>query len=547
MAVGLVLALACGKTRAGRSTPGPAWSDEAASSALLAAVPADTPYFIGNLRAVPDDFWKWLRTFLVPMGAAISPLFASGEADVSPELRKELGSLFTPEGLERAGIGGQLRLALYGIGLWPALRLDLADPDAFRRFVARLEELVGRRLPTAQLGGQTYWRVSDDKALLAMAVVGRHLVVGVTATRLADDVLPVLLGQRLPARTLAQRQLLAQLMREHHYLPNGIGFIDFDHIARMLLRPTGELERGLAALLGTLQAGPACAREIEALVARAPRLVFGYSELSANRVAGSTVVELAPPLAAALADLHIAMAGFADQPRGAPLFTFGLALHIDKAIAFAEDVLAAHAARRYECPALTALGREAAELQGRLDDALPPFFPRGPVGVYGEFASGDFSGDTPRDLRGHVLLHVAGASALLTMARMAIPAIAALPLQNDGKPVRVPLDREFPGISVAHLARRGDTFALSLGPGMESRLPELLAEKADGPAPILAFSYSPAGLLRQQLDQALARSEPHMRPLLQATMNTIARLPTLAYSLRFEKNGIVLRFSMPLR
>ncbi len=53
----------------------------------------------------------------------------------------------------------QTRIALYGLDLLPVARVELADPDATRAAIARIEAKAGQPLPTAKVGELSYWRI----------------------------------------------------------------------------------------------------------------------------------------------------------------------------------------------------------------------------------------------------------------------------------------------------------------------------------------------------------------------------------------------------
>src|SRR5690606_29231555 len=128
---------------------------ESASDAPLAWAPADTPYAMGQDQPFPEALanqWVDRADPAIPVYVRnlrqFSRLAAERpDAGLAPRLldalADELDGRRTREVLAAAGLAPTSRMALYGLGLVPVLRMELADPDAFRALVARLERKSG--------------------------------------------------------------------------------------------------------------------------------------------------------------------------------------------------------------------------------------------------------------------------------------------------------------------------------------------------------------------------------------------------------------------
>src|SRR5690606_32966346 len=141
------------------------------------------------------------------------------------------------------GLDTQALSAVYGVGLVPVARLTLADPAAFRAFVARLEQRSGETLPTGRVDDVDYWQLTSAEAPLrgVFALHGNHLVA--TIAPVGDDAaLRSLLGIERPANALRDGGELAALNARYGFSPYASGYVDSARIVALLTSPATPLE-----------------------------------------------------------------------------------------------------------------------------------------------------------------------------------------------------------------------------------------------------------------------------------------------------------------
>src|SRR5436305_3495494 len=95
--------------------------------------------------------------------------------------------------LRQIGFKPDTRVAFYGVGLAPVLRIELGDPAAFRAEIANIEQKVGEKLAVATTGNQEYWQFGDADAVVAIAIQGSHLVITLLPTTGSDAMKQALL------------------------------------------------------------------------------------------------------------------------------------------------------------------------------------------------------------------------------------------------------------------------------------------------------------------------------------------------------------------
>lgn len=426
-----------------------------AADAPLDFVPADTPYVFANLEPLPAaERARWMGQM-----DGVAAMWKSQIAVMKARLAEEdepqaqdmarwvdaLDAEFTGKTVEQviAALGASLEGhgAFYGVGLAPVMRSELADPDALRATIARLEQRTGDTLDTATLDGVGYWYVAIPETTLRLifAIQDKHLVI--TLGPGADDVaLRTLLGIDRPASTLRDSGALQALNAKFGYLPVGGGYVDSARIADLLTAPATPLETALLSAMKiekpALEA--ACKSEAALLATLVPRLSAGYTRIADGHMDMVSRIETLPKIAADLQTLRTPMPG----PRIADgaLFDFGLGLKVGALPAVLNGWADAAQAHTFACPQFANLNAFAAELRTASSNAaiytVAPVFSAMRV-MLTRIDLDSITAGTP-DASGKVLISSGNPAALLSMAKNFAPDIASLDLQPDGKVVAIP-------------------------------------------------------------------------------------------------------------
>lgn len=532
----MVLVAACGRGSDHARTP-------------LAFVPADTPYVLANIDRVPGEVTEAWLALLEPLGEGMRESVArarermtarAGEDDmrIMLALLELAESTLSVEGWRRIGMRTDALAAIYGVGVVPVLRLELADPDAFRGFVAEVEQRAEVTAPTAEIQGQSYWRFqfgSDDgdAPALILAVQDQHLVLTLDFGAEVSD-LGSLLGLRAPARSLADSGELAQVNRQLGLGPHGTLLVDSRRLVASLLDDRGPLGRMLADDAQTLS--DECRREFEGLAEIMPRFVSGYTRFDASGMVSDSVLELRSDLAQGLMPLAAPVPGLGRVDEQA-VVDFGFSMKLDKLAEFIQAQVSAIRAAPYACEHLVELNDSARQIGQQL------------AGLY--MAAGWFTGlrvaltgidwpedaETPIDIEGAIVLASPSPSGLIGMVRGFVPALADLDLSIDAPPQRIDPSQFGAGMvpeqtPPVFAAVRERALGLGFGQNAAERLPGLLTEPPGDPLPLLYMGYDGAtyGRLMQQFeslskqDQA-ATSEAVMLDMADTDEGTLDRLP----------------------
>jgi hypothetical protein len=459
----------------------------AAGPAILARVPADTPYVFATLDPWPPDYLRQVllenRTSLT---AARDDLRAAGGPGLLLAMLEELEPRLTIEGFAELGYKPGGRMVVYGLGLVPVARFELGDPAAFTAFFERVIARGGAAVTRGERRGGRVWTFALEGApgglSVAVAIDRTEGVVTLAPAAHLPRVLARALGEEPIGPSLREAGALEQLAAELRAPRHFIGYLD---VARLLARLEADREL-LAALGAELPPFPApCREELAALAVTSPRWLFALGEVQPDRVAGSFIVELRPELARALVGARAAVPGL-GAPLGGGVMTIGVALDVAAAVAalHGEADRVARVPRR--CPALGGVGRTATELAQLLNRPLPPLW----AGVRGgavTLQSAETSFGVPQ-VKAYGVLAAADPIQLIDLARRALPSLAGVRIPADGSPVKLPAGT-LPFMPEAHVAMRGGVLGAALGAGMEASLATLMAAAPHPRRPLVSFAY----------------------------------------------------------
>ncbi|MCA9527244.1 MAG: hypothetical protein KC549_13220, partial [Myxococcales bacterium] len=513
-----------------------------AAEALLAPVPADTPYVMANLAPLPADFQAKLGTALDPLLKKFEAELVKEKASLGDSPEDKLGKAIVEElegnlsraGMEKLGLDPDMRFVIYGMGLMPVLRMQLKDAATFQATVARVEAKAGLKAPTAKLGDQTYWLVQEDGMTIAIAVVGNFLVAGVVPDALAPKALPLMFGQAAPS---ASASAAFKASAQKHGFQGFAGYIDATIIASTVMGDAQGLSGEIFTALSKGEAPvlpPVCKTEISGMVANFPRVAFGYTEVSGQRIAARYILEAKPALAQELKGLTNAVPGL-GKDEGA-LLAFGAGLNLQKALDFAKAKAGAVKAAPYQCPLLADFNTGMGQMADGLAAAPIPPFVMGVRGFNVVIKDGKMGQNGPTGVRGTAIFAADKAPELLEMAKGMVPPLAGVQVTADGKATPLPPGLIPPVVEAPHIAMSANAIAISVGPGEEQALPGLVSAKADGSSPVLAFTYDVkrfVAMFAEQMNQGMGAEE---KVIFDAT---IGMLGVTRYALDLQDAGVV--------
>ena len=116
------------------------------------------------------------------MSAMYKPIFAralQAQNDETEKLRAlvdEIGT-FSVQRLEEIGLSAKARMVIYGIGVYPVMRIELRDGNAVFGFIQRIAKRWNYALPApSEENGHRVWRFDDDKMSVLISLANSELV-----------------------------------------------------------------------------------------------------------------------------------------------------------------------------------------------------------------------------------------------------------------------------------------------------------------------------------------------------------------------------------
>ena len=485
----------------------PAASAARKAKELLQYIPADTPYVIAVTEPLPDELQEKFEPVVDKTLSAYRRLIDHGLEDELKKIEAEEGGaekaagirallgeitgLMSVEELRAAGFGRDSLFAVYGDGLLPVFRFALTDADAFDATIARIEDQSPEKFAVGSIKGESYRYRDFDVFRLVVATLGKDAVIALVPSTTSEDRLAETLGISKPRNNLWRTKDLRKISKEYGFTDHFIGIIDVQRIVASLTGDPGGRNAELLELAGEKKPvlTDVCRAEIDELAAITPRVVTGYTRVGTDYMDMEMIVEMRDDIAAGLATLPAVVPGLGLDLGG--LFSFGLSLDPMALRNFYEARLDAMEADPFECEHLADLQAGTAKGREALAKPLPPvvYSFRGFLANIIDVQGMDLATEKPPEsVDAGILFAVENAEALVTMAAMMSPEVAALNLLPDGKAreLNLPQLAEIAEQAFAALTEGG--LAVSLGADAQERAEALLEADVSDARPFMSVA-----------------------------------------------------------
>ncbi|AWV89649.1 hypothetical protein [Bradymonas sediminis] len=494
--------------------------DEARVPVYFDKIPANSPYVFTTLKPFPREV---MEPYLAQYGALsaqasreLNNMGMGGGSEYSGErlvaaLLEEFSGVDSVEGLESLGISATPQMAVYGIGWFPVMRVTLSDSEAFTALLDRLDAKSGLA-PQMRASGKVTYRQYDDggEVKIAVAVTDGQLIVGLAPSEAFDDFVGYMLGQKELGRTLADVNSIQDIQAQYKMTPFGVGYVDIEGIVGTVTGATAAdpvtAEMIEASGFNFPELSEVCRAETMEMVAKAPRLVFGYTTVSTEMLGMKAALEVKGPYAAELAAIGSPIPGFSGASLSEMLFSFGLGVDIKKAVDFANVQANRINEDPYQCEDFAYLNEMAQGTTG-MSGMMPQFLStlRGAfVGVHDvDFNAGAES------VKGLAMLGSSNPVGVFSQMRTFVPQLQNIQLKADGVALSVPELAQASGLIDLFLVMTQDALGASTGPGMKEELANRIeSEPAAGTQdPLVIFAYDYSKLMQEVSRQSMSMGQ----------------------------------------
>lgn len=516
---------------------------------LLVHVPADTSYVFGNLHPVPHEMVTKLLGIYEEVLGMYREMLAGLEAEATDEeeakflsladgLLAELQGNMSLDGLARLGLRSDGRAMVFGQGLYPVGRHEIADGAKVWDFIARVERQLGKRALRAQHGSVEYLLVEMGAVKFVLGTSGEQLVWAIVPTDELEARLPTLFGDQRPARNLHHSGQFQGLLSEHGLPGYGDGYVDL----RSLFERLKSLEVEGVSLAAQ---EPGCVAFVEDLLIHVPRIVAGTKEANAKGVSVMTLVETDAQIGEVLSGLGHPVPGLGQASPA--LFALGVGVEVPKLRGALRDFIRYLSQAGAQCRWIDGPALQAAV--PKLDMALGPMTAMF-KGLYLELLDLqlDNGGAVPPVVKLRALAEVDDPQGVFAMTGMLNPELARLEVPTNGTPTQIPVALLPPGVPPLVVAIKDRSLVVAAGADGAALAAELLATPPVTPAPLLSFTYNferLGGLMGAAADRYVellaaqgGQSPERLRADLQTTGRLYAAYKSASMTLSGGKAGI---------
>ncbi|MEM7432564.1 MAG: hypothetical protein AAF351_11610 [Pseudomonadota bacterium] len=536
-------------------------------SALLEYIPANASYALVSTEPPPEDviealqplneqIMKGYHDLLTAVGDGILAEAEGSDADGAEKVSAmfdEVASLLSADGLEDAGVQLYGDFALYGHGILPVMRFELADHEKFEATLDRLEESAEAKMSVKTIDGNAVRYGGDDELNFFVAVLENQAVVSMAPASFDDDQLGELLGFTKPSTSIVDSGELDGIVEKYGYNYMMIGYLDVVDIANFLVGNNSGLDQSLHALFAAddehlASISDVCKAEIVEMAGVMPRIVTGYTELSETAMRSEAVFELRSDIAADMSGMTAEVPGMGTDPGGA--MSFGMSLNLMGTRDFIANRIKAIEADPFECPDLQEVNAGVAEMKAGLEAPIPPFL-IGLKGIFVDFE--DIEGldlatqTPPTSIDARILLAVDNAPAVLGMASMFSPELAGMNLEPNGEPQLMESMMTAMAPGPMYAAMTSDAISVSIGEGQQDKLGDMMAADNGGDDLIMSFAMDAAryyefiGEVITTMDTEEAAANPEVNASVGEMMTVFADyLDRMQMDVRATEDGVQL-------
>lgn len=507
-------------------------------------IPADTLYAYTGMEPFPKEV---AEATLEQIGDPITDDYiellesAAGDggsaADVLLAFAQEFQGNLNPEGLAKLGLKLDPHFAVYGIGGLPVMRLEVGDTEAFEAMLNRVETKSDVDVTMKEQEGVEYRLYQADEVRLPVVVRDGHVVAGFSHEKVLDDMLPYILGQKKPEKSLADTGQIDSIVEKYDYEKFGVGFFD----VRGMIRTFSGVEKPDAVTQAVFEAtgfeppeqSDTCKEEIGEIADSVPRMVIGMREFTPKKVRAHGGIEIESDLASDLEKTVEPVPGIGsdifEQSAVALGFGVNMKTFLDMTRARAQNI----ANNPYECEALDEANRWAKRFKNR---PVPPVVEqlRGAAFMLQglEFGSRSY---VPKNVEAIAFVRMKNPQSLLGRLKPVVPGLMKTDVKDDGVPVALQqLDQMVSFLKVPHIALKDDALAFSAGVGMQDEMAVLLENPtAEATRTAMAFTYN-----LSKIGESLPKSGTKTLERLFGSSFTLAMSGSSTTELLFESGGI---------
>jgi hypothetical protein len=530
--------------------------------AFFEHIPATTPYVMTSLEPFPMEVLEPYMSTYGELYESLSKYMQQQQQQTNYQqnmepaekfslaLFEELSKARTVEGYKKLGFSTRPQAAIYGIGWFPVMRMTLGNAKAFEGMISRLETKSGLDVKMRTLGQQTYRQYDlGEEGKVALAVTDDEVIIGGAPNEAFDEFIAYMLGQKKPARSLADVNVIQDIRTKYDFMPYAIGYVDVVGLAGSIsgAAPGDQITRSMLAAIeyDAPEMTEVCRQEYMSLFEKVPRAVLGYTALSSDVVEVTMVAETEGDFSKNLAKTAAPIPAYGGEIVDNAFAAVGLGVDMQKLVGFASQLASKVKQDPYQCPDFQPWNDAAGQAE-MMSQMIPPFVTslRGVMAVVNDVQI-DPQRFKPTDVEGLALVQTGNPAALFSQLQMYVPHLQGVEVQPDGIPVALAPIPDAKWAQVPHVAMDTDTLAASAGVGAQDEMAVLLEAGGSAPSedsPLMVISYDYGKWTKMMAQQTSATGT--QGPLVGAMDMMQKMFGTFVGEVDANDDGIVLRYRL---
>ena len=491
-------------------------------------IPATTPYVMTSIEPFPMEVLQpYMKTYAEMYDALDKQLnqyqqrynYQKNQEPAEKFVQALMGELSKArslEGYKKLGFSTRPQAAIYGIGWFPVMRITLGNATAFEGMLSRLETQSGLQVQMRKAGKLTYRQYDlGGDAKVALAITDDELIIGGAPSEAFDEFVAYMLGQKKPARSLADVNVIQNIAAKYNFMPYAVGYADIAGIAGAATgaAPSDQITAAMLEASGfqPRKMSEACRSEYMSIFRKVPRAVMGYTQLSASLMEVTAVLETEGDFAHRLSQTAAPIPAYGTELVEKAFAAVGLGIDVNKAMDFAIHQANQINQDPFQCPDFQEWNQTAQQVQ-MMSQLVPPFVTelRGVTAVVSDLQF-DNKRFKPQSVDALALVESGDPMTLFNQLQMYVPFLKGLNVDADGVPVALNPIPDAPFVQSPHVAMDTDTLAASAGVGMQDEMAVLLENQDTAPAgdaPLLVVAYD-YGRLMEKLGPLFAVTGAH--------------------------------------
>ncbi|NRD72510.1 hypothetical protein HQQ94_04460 [Shewanella sp. VB17] len=475
------------------------------SHSILASVPADTPFFVGQLTPFPIN--AYINSISDGYQTYNDDMFTelNNSDDARSKFMLSLAKTYMKsmksgdEFVASFGLPDKVHSYFYTLGMLPVIKLEVEKPEAIWSVLDKAEKESGFTHDKRSVKGRDYraYKLTDKdedvSVALIFAIADGILTVTFDTSFNEPSTLETALGLLPVSHSLADAGIVEDIIKTHGFSGDSIGYINHQELIKAITTKDGnQLARQLTAFAEQEGEDPfamvrseQCHTELSAIATNWPRTVFGANNGSISetqsKINMTSIIESKNQV---MLDALSSMRGFIpDYIRNGSdsVFSMGLGIELNQFVPALTSIWDEMSAPKYQCQVLQQVQES---MSGQSPAMLGMFtgMANGVKGLAVSLIDYQFSDDKDnpalKSVDALISLSADNPSSLFNMVKPFVPELADVKLNDNGDAIDLsyllPVPAEY-GIK-PQMAIKGHHLVVFTGDAGEAKANELANE-----------------------------------------------------------------------